>query len=165
MRTRYLSIESKTALHHTDRPISNQGNTILDNSKQTYQGEISMQSWLAVGIGAALGAWLRWGLSLLANRWHEQIAFGTLLANLLGAFLMGMLLAWMQLRSDLSDSLKLLLGTGLLGGLTTFSAYSAESFGLLMRQQYAWALVHSLAHVVGALLMTALGFYLLYSKG
>lgn len=122
-----------------------------------------MQAWMAVGIGAAIGAWIRWGFSCVFNRYTDQLPMGTLLANLIGGFLMGMVLAWMQLRSNFSPTLRLLLTTGLLGGLTTFSAFSGESFGLLMRQQYGWALLHTTLHVLGALLMTALGFYLVHS--
>lgn len=118
-----------------------------------------MQAWLAVGIGAALGAWMRWGITLLLHRATAPMVWGTLAANCLGGLMMGMLLALLQSRQDIPEPLRLLLSTGLLGGLTTFSAFSAESFGFLMRQQYAWLALHSALHVIGALCMTALGFY------
>jgi len=122
-----------------------------------------MQAWIAVGVGASVGAWIRWGLSSLFNRADQPLAVGTLLANLIGGLFMGMVLAWLQQRSDISPTIRLLLTTGLLGGLTTFSAFSGESFALLMRQQYGWAVLHSALYVLGALLMTALGFYLVHS--
>ncbi len=122
-----------------------------------------MQGWIAVGAGAALGAWLRWGLASVFNRSGDQLPIGTLIANLIGGLMMGMVLAWLNQRSDISPSIRLLLTTGLLGGLTTFSAFSGESFSLLLRHQYGWAILHTTLHVVGALLMTALGFYLMQS--
>ena len=116
-----------------------------------------MNSFFAVGIGAALGAWLRWGLGLLLNALHPTLPMGTLIANLVGAYLMGVLIALFAITTP-SSELRLLLTTGFLGGLTTFSAFSGEAFTLLQRHQYAWAAVHISSHVIGSLIMTALGF-------
>ena len=116
-----------------------------------------MNSFFAVGIGAALGAWLRWGLGLLLNALHPTLPMGTLIANLVGAYLMGVLIALFAITTP-SSELRLLLTTGFLGGLTTFSAFSGEAFTLLQRHQYAWAAVHISSHVFGSLIMTALGF-------
>lgn len=116
-----------------------------------------MNSFFAVGIGAALGAWLRWGLGLLLNALHPALPMGTLIANLVGAYLMGVLIALFAITTP-SSELRLLLTTGFLGGLTTFSAFSGEAFTLLQRHQYAWAAVHISSHVIGSLIMTALGF-------
>lgn len=111
--------------------------------------------WLAVGGGAALGAWLRWGLGIALNA--SMLPLGTLIANLGGGLLMGMAMAYFMNAAD-DNALRLLVMTGFLGGLTTFSAFSAEAFNFLQKQQYAWAASHILSHVVGSLLMTALGF-------
>jgi len=114
----------------------------------------------AVGAGAALGAWTRWGLGVALNT--SIIPLGTLLVNLLGGFLMGVALAFF-VDTPSQNAWRLFVMTGFLGGLTTFSAFSAEAFTLLHKQEYAWASVHILSHVLGSLLMTAIGFWLVYS--
>ena len=118
---------------------------------------VSIQ-WLAVGGGAALGAWVRWGLGIALNA--SILPLGTLIANLGGGLLMGMALAYFASTSA-QDTTRLLVMTGFLGGLTTFSAFSAEAFNFLQKQQYAWAGAHILSHVLGSLLMTAFGFWLI----
>ena len=123
---------------------------------------VSMQ-WLAVGGGAAIGAWIRWGLGIALNA--SMLPMGTLVANLGGGLLMGMAMAYFASTSaqdTLQHTLRLLVMTGFLGGLTTFSAFSAEAFSFLQKQQYAWAAGHILSHVVGSLLMTAIGFALVH---
>ncbi len=116
-------------------------------------------SWLAVGGGAALGAWVRWGLGIALNA--STLPLGTLIANLGGGLLMGMAMAYFIGTSNQIE-LRLFILTGFLGGLTTFSAFSAEAFDFLQKQQYAWAALHISSHVVGSLLMTALGFALVH---
>ena len=123
---------------------------------------VSMQ-WLAVGGGAAIGAWIRWGLGIALNA--SMLPMGTLVANLGGGLLIGMAMAYFASTSaqdTLQHTLRLLVMTGFLGGLTTFSAFSAEAFTFLQKQQYAWAAGHIASHVVGSLLMTALGFALVH---
>ena len=123
---------------------------------------VSMQ-WLAVGGGAAMGAWIRWGLGVALNA--SMLPMGTLVANLGGGLLMGMAMAYFASTSaqdTLQHTLRLLVMTGFLGGLTTFSAFSAEAFSFLQKQQYAWAAGHIASHVIGSLLMTALGFALVH---
>lgn len=117
----------------------------------------SQFQWLAVGGGAALGAWLRWGLGIALNA--SALSLGTLVANLSGGLLMGMAMAYFIGTSN-QNELRLFVMTGFLGGLTTFSAFSAEAFNFLQKQQYAWAAGHILSHVAGSLLMTAIGFML-----
>ena len=119
---------------------------------------VSMQ-WLAVGGGAAMGAWIRWGLGIALNA--SMLPMGTLVANLSGGLLMGMAMAYFASTSA-HDPTRLLVMTGFLGGLTTFSAFSAETFNFLQKQQYAWAAGHIASHVVGSLLMTAIGFALVH---
>ena len=123
-------------------------------------GQIVSTQWLAVGGGAALGAWLRWGLGIALNA--NMLPMGTLIANLGGGLLMGMAMAYFMTTPSLEtaqqNELRLFVMTGFLGGLTTFSAFSAEAFNFLHKQQYAWAAVHISSHVLGSLLMTAIGF-------
>ncbi|MEO5340869.1 MAG: fluoride efflux transporter CrcB [Magnetococcus sp. MYC-9] len=118
-----------------------------------------MEVWsiLAVGGGAALGAWLRWGLGLLLNALWPTIPLGTLAANLLGGYLVGVAVALFSQDATLPPELRLLLITGFLGGLTTFSTFSAEVVGLLLQQEYLWAATAALLHLLGSLAMTALG--------
>lgn len=112
----------------------------------------------AVAVGAAVGALARWGAGLWLNaRWHG-FPLGTLFVNLLGGLLIGMALVWLEVRPH--DTWRLFVMTGVLGGFTTFSAFSAESLLLLERGQWSVALAHTLAHVLGALACTALGVML-----
>jgi fluoride exporter len=122
-------------------------------------GRFYAAQWLAVGGGAALGAWLRWGLGVALNA--SMLPLGTLIANLGGGLLMGMAMAYF-IGVSAQNELRLFVMTGFLGGLTTFSAFSAEAFSFLQKQQYAWAAGHILSHVAGSLLMTALGFALVH---
>lgn len=113
--------------------------------------------WVAVGVGAAIGAWLRWGLGLMFNATLPLLALGTLLANLLGGYLMGLAIGVFALSPSVSPEVRLFVMTGLLGGLTTFSTFSAEGVDLIARGQYSWAATHILVHVLGSLAMTGLG--------
>ena len=122
-------------------------------------GQFVSTQWLAVGGGAALGAWVRWGLGIALNA--SMLPLGTLIANLGGGLLMGMALAYF-IATPQQNELRLFVMTGFLGGLTTFSAFSAEAFNFLQKQQYAWAASHILSHVVGSLLMTAIGFAIVH---
>jgi CrcB protein len=115
-------------------------------------------SFVAIGIGAAFGAWSRWGLGLLMNSLHPAIPLGTLAVNLIGGYLIGIVMAVLSGEHSISPEMRLLITTGFLGGLTTFSTFSAESVDLLTRAQYGWASVHIVGHLFGSLLMTALGF-------
>lgn len=114
-------------------------------------------SWLAVGLGAALGAWLRWGLGQQLNALHPSLPLGTLAANLAGGYLVGFALAFFSSFPSLSPEWRLFAVTGFLGGLTTFSTFSAEAFELLQRGDYAWALGHCALHMFGALALCAAG--------
>lgn len=120
-------------------------------------GAISMGGFAAVGAGAALGAWLRWGLGIALNPLFPTVPLGTLAANLVGGYLVGFAVALFHQHAGLSPELKLFLITGFLGGLTTFSTFSAEVVALLERAQYGWALAAAGGHLIGSLAMTALG--------
>jgi len=114
---------------------------------------------LAVAVGAAAGALLRWRAGVWLNTVWAGFPLGTLLVNLAGGLAVGVALAWFERRPD--ELLKLLLVTGFLGGLTTFSAFSGESLALLQRGAAGLALLHSAAHLLGALACAALGYALM----
>ena len=115
-------------------------------------------AWLAVGGGAAIGAWLRWGLGLWLGAASCRMNLGTLAANLLGGYLVGLALAFFSGHPQLSPEWRLFAVTGFLGGLTTFSTFSGESMLLLQRGEFGWALLHSAAHLLGALACCMAGF-------
>ena len=112
---------------------------------------------LAVGVGAAMGAWLRWVLGMSLNLLVPNFPLGTLTANLVGGFLIGIAVELFTLHPVLPPEIRLFVITGFLGGLTTFSTFSAESVGLLQRGEYAWAMALVSAHLAGSLAMTFLG--------
>ena len=119
-----------------------------------------MQSFVAVGVGAAVGAWLRWGLGAVLNPIFPTLPLGTLAANLVGGFIMGIALAVLGHYEALAPELRLLVTTGFLGGLTTFSTFSAEATTLLTRAQYGWTAALVAAHVAGSILLTLAGLAL-----
>jgi CrcB protein len=114
-------------------------------------------SLLAIGGGAILGAWLRWGLGLWLNPVLPAMPLGTLAANLIGGYLIGAAVAVFHINVDLPPELRLFFITGFLGALTTFSTFSAEVVDLIQRADYGWALGAASAHLFGSLLMTGLG--------
>ncbi|MDR1647555.1 MAG: fluoride efflux transporter CrcB [Zoogloeaceae bacterium] len=111
----------------------------------------------AVGLGAALGAWSRWLLGLLLNPLVQGIPLGTLAANLSGGYLVGVALGLFHLHAGISPVLKLFVITGFLGGLTTFSTFSAESTERLLSGQTGMAVLMIALHLFGSLLLTFLG--------
>ncbi len=113
----------------------------------------------AIAIGAVAGAWLRWGLGLALNPVFPTLPLGTLTANLVGGFIIGIMMAVTD-PLGLSPATRLLITTGFLGALTTFSTFSAETMNLLLRSQYAWACGAAAAHLGGSLLMTGAGILL-----
>lgn len=117
-----------------------------------------MKSWLMVGLGSALGAWARWGLSAWLNS-IGMIPLGTLMANAIGGFLMGIALALFQTMPQLSHEWRLFIAMGFLGGLTTFSTFSAQAFVLLQKQAYMWVGLHIFTHVVVSILLTIVGYW------
>jgi CrcB protein len=115
---------------------------------------------LAVGGGAAIGAWLRWGLGVMLNPVFPTLPLGTLSANLIGGLLMGFAMEIITRHTIMSPELQLLTTTGFLGGLTTFSTFSAEIVTLLLRKEYLWGTIAIASHVVGSLALTILGILL-----
>lgn len=115
------------------------------------------RSLSAIAVGAVLGAWARWGLGVWLNPVLAVIPLGTLAANLVGGYLVGCAVALFHLNGDLSPELRLLVVTGFLGALTTFSTFSAEVVAMLQRAEFGWAVGTAALHLFGSLLMTALG--------
>lgn len=113
---------------------------------------------LAVAVGAAIGALLRWLLGLGFNSLWPALPVGTLLANLIGGYAIGVLAALFSAHPAWSETSRLFLITGLLGGLTTFSTFSYEAVALLQRQLWMPALSHIALHLGGSLLLTIAGF-------
>ncbi len=120
-----------------------------------------MTSFLAIGLGAALGAWLRWGLGVWLNPAFPSMPLGTLAANLIGGYGIGLAIAGFTEHPGLPPEARLFVITGLLGGLTTFSTFSAEVVTALSRGLWLWGGAIALAHMTGSFLATGLGIYTL----
>ncbi|MDO5653037.1 MAG: fluoride efflux transporter CrcB [Brachymonas sp.] len=114
-------------------------------------------SILAISIGASMGAVLRWGLSNQFNAIVPNLPMGTLAANLTGGYLIGVAVAFFSNHPHLPPQWRLLIVTGFLGGLTTFSTFSSEVVAQLMAGRFGWAAATALVHVLGSLCMTFLG--------
>jgi CrcB protein len=119
---------------------------------------VSPAGFLAVGLGAMLGAWLRWGLSVAFNSLHQSVPPGTLAANLIGGYLIGLLVAYFAANTSIAPEWRLFAITGFLGGLTTFSTFSAEAVALIQQARYFAMLVHAGLHLCGSILATIAGF-------
>lgn len=118
---------------------------------------MTLSSIIAVFIGAGLGACLRLWLGLMLNPIFPTLPFGTLAANLIGGYLIGVAVVAFTLKSTLPPEMRLLVTTGFLGGLTTFSTFSAEVVALLDRGQFGWALGTAGVHLGGSLALTWAG--------
>jgi fluoride exporter len=114
-------------------------------------------SLVAIGSGAACGAWLRWALGALINAVYPPMPLGTLAANLLGSFLMGLALVLLVERGMLPPEMRIAAITGFLGSLTTMSTFSAEAMILIARADYAIAAGLVTLHVAGSILMVFAG--------
>lgn len=111
----------------------------------------------AISLGATLGAVLRWQLGARFNSFLPAIPPGTLIANLIGGYLVGLAIAFFAEASDLSPEWQLFVITGFCGGLTTFSTFSAEVITLLQQGRTTWAMGAIAIHVCGSLFMTLAG--------
>ncbi|MFP9230194.1 fluoride efflux transporter CrcB [Pectobacterium cacticida] len=115
---------------------------------------------LAVFIGGGIGSVARWQLGVKFNQLYPTLPLGTLLTNLLGAFVIGGALAFFLRYPHLNQNLKIFITTGLCGGLTTFSTFSAEVVMFMQNGHLAAAGLHLLFNLAGSLIMTALAFAL-----
>lgn len=120
------------------------------------------KSIVAIALGAALGALLRWQLGSKLNSVFPTIPPGTLAANLIGAYVIGLCIAFFATYPAISPEWRLLVVTGFCGGLTTFSTFSAEITTLLQQGRISWALGAVAAHVVGSIAMTFAGIGTIY---
>jgi CrcB protein len=112
---------------------------------------------VAISLGAAAGALLRWFLGLRLNSLLPQIPPGTLAANLIGGYIVGLAIAFFADTPNLAPEWRLLIITGFCGGLTTFSTFSAEVVALLQQGDIARMALAVSMHVMGSLFMTILG--------
>lgn len=115
-------------------------------------------SLLSIGLGAVLGAWIRWGIGLQFNHYFPNIPLGTVLVNLVGAFVIGFAVTFFA-SSSLNPNYKLFLITGFCGALTTFSTFSMEVVSLLQSGKFEYAILTITIHVLGSLLFTLLGIF------
>ncbi|MDH6642663.1 CrcB protein [Ralstonia sp. GP73] len=120
---------------------------------------MSGMGFLAVGVGAALGAWLRWALAILLNAINPALPYGTLAANLVGGYLIGVAVGFFDTHAALPPEWRLLVITGFLGGLTTFSTFSGEVVANILAGDHVMGVLHIVAHLGGSLFLTMLGFW------
>ncbi|MDC0876674.1 fluoride efflux transporter CrcB [Methylophilaceae bacterium] len=118
-----------------------------------------MLNFFLIGFSAAIGAWMRWliGAGMLAM--FPGMPLGSLVVNLLGGFFMGLSIAFLQITTNISDEIRLIINVGFLGGLTTFSAYTADLFEFMQKGELSLALLFMIAHVIGALVLCYAGYY------
>lgn len=120
----------------------------------------TLTSALAIGAGATLGAWFRWFFAMLLNHLLPTLPLGTLLVNVMGGLFAGIVLGLLALGWFESQTVKLFVTTGFLGGFTTFSTFTSESLMLVQKQDYLSAILHTSTHVIAALLFAAAGYAL-----
>ena len=121
----------------------------------------TITNFLLIGIASAFGAWIRWLIGYLCHYLYPGIPFGTLAVNLLGGFLIGCSIAYFQSLSYINEELKIIINIGFLGGLTTFSAFTADLFHLFDKDQQVMAIFLMLGNVFGSLTLAFLGWHLL----
>jgi len=122
-------------------------------------------SLASIALGAVLGAWLRWGLGLWLNTHAARLPWGTLAANLIGGYLIGLLLGMLAAHPGWPDWLRLALATGFLGALTTFSSFSAETVTLVQAGRPLIALGYAALSLLGSLALTAAGLFTVQALG
>lgn len=119
--------------------------------------DVNVTAGIAVFSGAGFGALLRWALGHSLDPVFSSLPLGTLAANVLGGLLMGIALGAFTQYEAIPVTMRLAITTGFLGGLTTFSTFSAESVTLLLRGEYRWMCIHIVLHVAASLLATLAG--------
>ena len=118
-----------------------------------------LQSLIAISIGASIGATSRWLVGLWLNTFFAHLPLGTLLVNLVGGYFIGVALALFAAHPHWSPEWRLLIVTGFLGGLTTFSTFSLEMAQLLQQEKWLWLFVGISSHVLGSIIMTLFGLW------
>ena len=146
----------RDGIRSSPTPVAQDGGTWRSGSPEP-EPNMNLLPALSVFVGAGLGALLRWALGTRLNPVFPTLPLGTLAANLLGGLLVGLAVAYFARHPGLAPELRLLVITGFLGGLTTFSTFSAEVVNLLSRGELAWGLATAALHLAGSLLLTALG--------
>jgi CrcB protein len=121
---------------------------------------VTLSSYLALCVGSLIGATLRWLAQILLNPLLPTLPLGTLLVNIVGGFMIGMAVGAFQASPNIAPQWRVLVIPGVLGGLTTFSSFTAESMLLLQEGRTGWAFAHASAHVVGALVACFAGYAL-----
>lgn len=116
-----------------------------------------MHSVIAISLGAVLGALARWRLSLWLNHGSAVLPWGTLAANWIGAYIVGVAVVFFQSQTQIDPAWRLAVITGFLGALTTFSTFSAEVIGMLQHGRFALAVGTAGLHLLGSLLLTWVG--------
>ncbi|MBN3724583.1 fluoride efflux transporter CrcB [Burkholderia sp. Ac-20379] len=116
-------------------------------------------SIVAIFVGAGLGALLRWGLSLALNLVVPNFPLGTLASNLIGGYLIGVAIVFFGAKAGLAPEWRLFVITGFMGGLTTFSTYSAEVVTHMVDGRLGWAAAVALVHLAGSFALTFLGIW------
>lgn len=122
--------------------------------------QVTWMGFLAVGLGGMLGCWARWLAAVGLNTLGARVPLGTLLVNLAGGFIIGGALGYLSQHPEWRVEWRLFVMTGFLGGLTTFSTFSAEALNLILRGEYAWGVWHVLVHLVGSIACCAVGYVL-----
>ena len=120
---------------------------------------MTASGFLAVGLGGALGCWTRWLLGIGLNPLFANMLLGTLAANLIGGFLIGLAVEYFVHHDSLPPELRLFVIVGFLGGLTTFSSFSSEAVELMLSDELMWAFILVATHLLGSLLMTFAGIH------
>jgi len=121
----------------------------------------TFSNFMFVGLGAAMGAWLRWLITYYLSTVDPSLPHGTLVVNLIGGLIIGISFAAIQSTSiQVSEEIKLILNVGFLGAFTTFSTYSLELLNLFLKGEVALGILFAILNVIGALLFCFIGYYL-----
>ena len=124
---------------------------------------LTSSHFLAVALGATAGAWLRWLLGLWLNRHADMLPWGTFVANMIGGYFVGLILGLVAAHPEWPQFWRLLLVTGFLGALTTFSTFSAEVIAFVEEERFGMAVSYAGMSLAGSLVLTFLGLFTAYS--